>query len=96
MRTVLLAAASTICLAFAAHSAETPAPPAATAQISGPAVDQPLPSVAPATTCIDSSAMLSHVAYTTDDDSDCCNATPSCSQYLSTQTLIQAPAQGHT
>ncbi len=82
MRAVLLAAACTLCLAFTAHSAE--APPAGdtadTAQM------QAMPAV----------PVLSHAAYTTDDDADCCSASQYCSQYLSTQMLVTAPATGHT
>jgi hypothetical protein len=93
MRAVLLAAACTLCLAFTAHSAEAPAAgdTADTAQM------QAMPAVpVPASTCIDTGASLSHAAYTTDDDADCCSASQYCSQYLSTQMLVTAPATGHT
>jgi hypothetical protein len=103
MRTVLFAAASALCLVFAAARGAEPAAPRGAdsqyaTQLSQPQLSQPLPPVAPAgTNCIDSGATLSHVAYnTTDDDADCCSTSQYCSQYLSTQMLVQAPIQGHT
>ncbi len=102
MRVVLLAAVSTLCLVFTAHSAPLHHTRAhKTSEQSdtqgGAGLAQPLPSIAPqGTNCLETGASLSHAAYTTDDDADCCGSTPYCSQYLSTQMLITPPAQGRT
>ena len=102
MRTVLFAAASTICLAFAAHSAPALRHVAAAStdvasQQADSAMAQPIAPVGPGgSNCIDNGASLSHAAYTTDDDADCCGTSSYCSQYLSTQMLVQPPSEGHT
>ena len=108
MRTVLLVAASTLCLAFAAHSAplshhsasrhsDTLAPAAGLSQSLSAMPDA-------GTNCMPTSASLTHVVFTpnlmpggstTDDDADA-SSNPYCSQFLSTQMLVQAPMQGHT
>jgi hypothetical protein len=100
MRTVLFAAASTLCLAFAAHSApihHTRTHHATNQSAAGAALAQPLASVAPpGANCLEGGASLSHTAYTTDDDAACCSNAAYCSQYLSTQMLVTPPAQGRT
>ena len=97
MRTVFFAAASSLFLAFAAHGADAPNGDAARDQAAQQDVSQAVPAVSsPAPACIDNGGLMSHAAYTTDDDADCCNTSAYCSQYLSTQTLVQAPSQGHT
>ena len=100
MRTVLFAAASTLCLAFAAHSAplhHARAHHAAQQSAAGAELSQPIASVSPpGTNCLEGGAALSHVAYTTDDDAECCTSTAYCSQYLSTQMLITPAPQGRT
>jgi hypothetical protein len=101
MRTVLLAAASTLCLAFAAHSA--PAHHARAHRTAGPSpaaagLVQALPSVAPqGTDCLERGASLSRAAFTTDDDAGSDDsAMPHCSQFLSTQMLMTPPAHSRT
>ncbi len=97
MRTVLLTAAGTLCLVFAAHAAEAPRINAARDAAARTDVSQALPAApVQANSCIDTGASLSHAAYTTDDDAECCAGSQYCSQYLSTQMLVQAPSQGHT
>jgi len=97
MRTVLLTAAGTLCLVFAAHAADAPRANAARNEAARADLSQALPAApAPVNSCIDTGASLSHAAYTTDDDAECCTGSPYCSQYLSTQMLVQAPSQGHT
>ena len=97
MRSVLLAAACAMCLAFTAHGAEAPDQQSLQKTASDTQMAPPLPPVAPAgNTCIDGSAALSHAAYATDEDADCCTASSYCSQYLSTQMLVPAPTIGHT
>ena len=88
MKTVLLAAAGSLFLALAAHAADAP-------KSGDPATAQPsLPPVsATGSPCIDGAASTP-TAYTTDDDAE--SGTSSCSQYLSTQTLVQPPAFGRT
>ncbi len=89
MKTVLLAAASSLFLAFAAHAAD--APPAPDTQ---PVVTQTLPSLsASGNACIDG-ATVSRTAYATDDDAEADTGT--CSQFLSTQTLVQPRSEGRT
>jgi hypothetical protein len=99
MRTVLFAAASTLCVVFAAHGAEQAGAGQADAsqQVAPNGASEAIPSVgAPAGSCIDTGASLSKAAYSTDDDAECCSGTQYCSQYLSTQMLVQAPLTGHT
>ena len=87
MRTVLLTAAGTLCLVFAAHAADAPRsgrqaampPPAPTCR------RRCTPAPGQADGCIESGALLRHAAYTTDDDAECCAGSQYCSQYLSTQ-----------
>ena len=93
MRTVLLAAASTLCLAFAAHSA--PAGHRGTRHT----ISVPLPlssTTAEGQSCIGTGAALSHAAYIADDGADRSDGRPYCSQYLSTQSLVRPPLVGHT
>ncbi len=90
MKTVLLAAAGSLFLAFAAHAAEAPQRTdvrVAPAQVAIP------PDMAPGAACIDGAA-ISPTAYSTDADAE--SDTSACSQYLSTQTLVQSPATGRT
>ena len=98
MRTVLFAAASTLCLAFAAHGSPAAHRHAHAATQQNATAPQPLSSTMTAgPSCIQNDASLSHAAYRTDDDADCCGTGDQyCSQYLSTQTLVQAPLVGHT
>ena len=97
MRTVLFAAAGSLFLAFSAHGADAPQANATRDETAQRDVSQAVPAVSsPAPACMDNGALLSHAAFTTDDDADCCNTSAYCSQYLSTQTLVQAPSQGHT
>ena len=97
MRTVLFAAAGSLFLIFAAHAADAPKGNAARDDAARQDVSQAVPAVsAPAPACMDNGGLMSHAAYTTDDDADCCNTAAYCSQFLSTQTLVQAPGQGHT
>ncbi len=97
MRTVLLTAAGTLCLVFAAHAAEAPRANAARDAAARTDLSQALPPAAvQPNECIQSGAVLSHAAYTTDDDAECCAGSADCPQYLSTQMLVQAPPQGHT
>ncbi len=86
MKTVLFAAAGTLCLAFAAHSApaNTPAnstrghhlPVSIAADRTAAAeqqagLTQPLPPLSPpAANCVVGPASITHTAYTTDDDAD--------------------------
>jgi hypothetical protein len=95
MRTVLFAAASTVCLAFAAHGSPAIHRHAAPQDPNAP---QPLSSTMTAgPSCIERGASLKHAAYHPDGDSDCCGSSSQfCSQYLSTQALVQAPLVGHT
>ncbi len=105
MRTVLLVAACTLCLAFAAHGAET-----ADASAQLPATTLP---VSPSTPqdpdgCIHAHAMIGKTAFnpvedaaTTDDDaasddSACCTTSPYCAQFLSTQALLRPPIRART
>ena len=109
MRTVLFAAASTLCLAFAAHGAplsHRSVSQRGNADVAASNLAQPV-SAAPGThtNCIEPGASLNHVVFspdaltdsanTTDDDADVASSAY-CSQYLSTQMLVQAPLQGHT
>ena len=89
MKTVLLAAAGSLFLAFAAHAADAPQPEAG-----APPVSQALPPVsASGAACIDGATVTS-TAYSTDEDAE--NETGTCSSYLSTQSLVQPPATGRT
>ena len=94
MRGVLFAAVGTIFLAASAYAADAPYPSDSPA---APVVQpQTLPPLAPnGTPCIDSTAAMSHVAYVPGQD-DAPDASSFCSQYLSTQTLVTAPTEGHT
>jgi hypothetical protein len=100
MRTVLFAAASTLCLAFAAHSApihHMRTHHATNQSAVGAELAQPLASVAPpGANCLEGGASLSHTAYTTDDDAECCSNAAYCSQYLSTQIRPRKAAPDRT
>ena len=90
MKTVLLAAAGSLLLAFGAHAAD--APRRTDAHVA-PAQAAIPPDMAPGAACIDGAA-VTPTAYSTDADAE--SDTSPCSQYLSTQTLVQSPATGRT
>jgi hypothetical protein len=105
MRTVLLVAACTLCLAFAAHGAE---PADASAQ--RPAASLPVSPSAPQDSdgCIHAHAMIGKTAFnpaedaeSTDDDAAndnpvCCATSSYCAQFLSTQALLKPPIRART
>lgn len=103
MRIVLLVAACTLCLAFAAHGAE----PASQADASAQLPATPL-SVAPTEPqeqdgCSHAHALVAKTAYTPDDDANgggddaaCCVRSSTCAQFLSTQALLKPPARART
>ena len=95
MKTVLFAAAGSLFLAFAAHAAEAPNLGGSQETLSNHAAPQPtLPPVsASGATCI-GGASVTPTAYSTDADAE--SDTSPCSQYLSTQTLVQPPSGGRT
>ena len=90
MKAVLFAAAGSLFLAFAAHAAPNGAAP------QQQATDSAQPNVPPVsaagTSCIDGAA-VTPTAYGTDEDAE---DDGSCTQFLSTQTLVQPPAEGRT
>jgi hypothetical protein len=98
MRTVLIVAACTLCLAFTAHGAE---PSNTAAQL--PATPLPVAPAAPSDQvgCIQARALVAHTAYTPVDgtgsaDLACCATSRSCAQFLSTQALLKPPVRART
>ncbi len=106
MRTVLLVAACTLCLAFAAHGAEPVAAADAEAQL--PATPLQIAPTGPQgdESCIHARALVGKTAYITggnaatgdadDDDPACCAASAYCAQFLSTQALLKPPTRART
>ncbi len=92
MKTVLLAAAGSLFLTFSAHAAGSPKAPDA-GGVQAPVTRALRPVSAAGSSCIDT-ATVSRTAYGTDEDAEAGGT--SCTQFLSTQTLVQPPAEGRT
>lgn len=94
MKPVLFAAVASLFLALAAHAADAPQPREARDATAHALVSHNLaPASVTGATCI-GGATITPTAYSTDADAE--SDTAPCSQFLSTQTLVQEPTTGRT